>query len=229
MSFTGLVPGEDSTGLTQRRGSITRAGNAHLRGQLCEAAWAYQHSPNVGAGIRERQKGVPPETVARSWAAQVRLSTPVPSTRRPQERALGGGRRHRPRARRVPLGRDDRRELSTMISSSISARSAPVWSSPPRRAGAPPQQIRSSPALCPASLFARCHGRPDSEATTCEWLYCDFDTRTSSWRFSDPLRSGASSMAYPAATFVTTGSRVAASTPTSTPFVLTLRAPGAAC
>ena len=30
MSFTGLVPGENSTGLTQRRGSITRAGNAHL-------------------------------------------------------------------------------------------------------------------------------------------------------------------------------------------------------
>ena len=74
MSFTGLVPGENSTGLTQRRGSITRAGNAHLRGQLCEAAWAYQHSPNVGVGIRERQQGVPPETVARSWAAQVRLS-----------------------------------------------------------------------------------------------------------------------------------------------------------
>ena len=74
MSFTGLVPGENSTGLTQRRGSITRAGNAHLRGQLCEAAWAYQHSPNVGVAIKERQVNVPPETVARSWAAQVRLS-----------------------------------------------------------------------------------------------------------------------------------------------------------
>jgi hypothetical protein len=74
MSFTGLVPGENSTGLTQRRGSITRAGNAHLRGQLCEAAWAYQHSPNVGVGIRERQRDVSPETVARSWEAQVRLS-----------------------------------------------------------------------------------------------------------------------------------------------------------
>jgi transposase len=74
MSFTGLVPGENSTGLTQRRGSITRAGNAHLRGQLCEAAWAYQHSPNVGVAIKERQQDAPPETVARSWAAQVRLS-----------------------------------------------------------------------------------------------------------------------------------------------------------
>ena len=37
------------------------------------------------------------------------------------------------------------------------------------------------------------HGRPYSEATTCEWLYCDPDSRTSSWRFSDPPRSGASS------------------------------------
>jgi transposase len=73
MSFTGLVPGENSTGLSQGRGSITRAGNAHLRGQLCEAAWSYQHGPSVGVGIRERQHGVPPETVARSWAAQIRL------------------------------------------------------------------------------------------------------------------------------------------------------------
>ncbi|MFN2505077.1 MAG: transposase, partial [Acidimicrobiales bacterium] len=29
MSFTGLVPSEHSTGKSQRRGSITRAGNAH--------------------------------------------------------------------------------------------------------------------------------------------------------------------------------------------------------
>ena len=112
MSFTGLVPGENSTGLTQRRGSITRAGNAHRRGQLCEAAWAYQHSPNVGVGIRERQQGVPPETVARSWAAQIRLSAAVPPTRCPQERALGRRCGHRPRARRVPLGRDGGRGLT---------------------------------------------------------------------------------------------------------------------
>ena len=51
----------------------------------------------------------------------------------------------------------------------------------------------------------RCHGRSDSEATTCEWLYCDFDTRTSSWRFSDPLRSGASSMARSATTAIHAG------------------------
>lgn len=74
MSFTGLVPSENSTGKSQHRGSITRAGNAHLSGQLCEAAWSYQHRPNVGAGIRERQHEVSPATAARSWAAQIRLS-----------------------------------------------------------------------------------------------------------------------------------------------------------
>jgi transposase len=75
MSFTGLIPSENSTGNTQLRGHITRAGNAHLRGQLCEAAWSYQHRPSVGAGIRQRQTGVSPATAARSWAAQVRLSS----------------------------------------------------------------------------------------------------------------------------------------------------------
>jgi transposase len=75
MSFTGLTASEDSTGKTQHRGHITRAGNAHLRGQLCEAAWSYQHRAGVGAELRRRQEGVSPATVARSWTAQVRLSS----------------------------------------------------------------------------------------------------------------------------------------------------------
>ena len=54
--------------------------------QLCEAAWAYQHTPNVGVGIRERQQGVPPETVARSWAAQ--SDCPSGSTNWPPTRTL---------------------------------------------------------------------------------------------------------------------------------------------
>ena len=74
MSFTGLVPASMS-GLSQHRTHITRAGNAHLRGQLCEAAWSYQHRPGVGAGIAQRQKDCTPATVARSWEAQVRLTS----------------------------------------------------------------------------------------------------------------------------------------------------------
>lgn len=74
MSFTGLTCSENSTGQSERRGAITRAGNSHIRGQLCEAAWAYQHRPALGATIRQRQDGVGPATIARSWQAQIRLS-----------------------------------------------------------------------------------------------------------------------------------------------------------
>jgi transposase len=74
MSFTGLTCSEDSTGLSEHRGAITRAGNCHIRGQLCEAAWSYQHRAALGATIRGRQDGATPATIARSWAAQNRLS-----------------------------------------------------------------------------------------------------------------------------------------------------------
>jgi len=74
MSFTGLTCSENSTGLSEHRGAITRAGNSHIRGQLCEAAWSYQHRPGLGATIRARQDGANPATVARSWTAQNRLS-----------------------------------------------------------------------------------------------------------------------------------------------------------
>jgi hypothetical protein len=43
MGFTGLVPSEYSSGESVHRGHITKAGNAHLRTQLIESAWAYQH------------------------------------------------------------------------------------------------------------------------------------------------------------------------------------------
>ena len=43
MGFVGLVPSERSSGGSSRRGHITKAGNTHLRAQLVESAWAYQH------------------------------------------------------------------------------------------------------------------------------------------------------------------------------------------
>ena len=75
MSFTGLTCSESSSGLSQHRGAITRAGNSHIRGQLTEAAWAYQHQANLGVGLRARQQDVPAATIARSWQAQTRLSS----------------------------------------------------------------------------------------------------------------------------------------------------------
>jgi transposase len=73
MGFTGLVPSEYSSGESVRRGHITRAGNAHLRTQLVESAWAYQHRPALGAQLRGRQQHVGAQTIARSWTAQQRL------------------------------------------------------------------------------------------------------------------------------------------------------------
>ena len=73
MGFCGLVPSEYSSGNTTHRGRLTKAGNAHLRAQLVEAAWAYQHRPSVGVAIARRQQGLDPAVVARAWAAQQRL------------------------------------------------------------------------------------------------------------------------------------------------------------
>jgi transposase len=55
-ALCGLVPGEYSNGGSTRRGHITKTGNAHLRVQLVESAWAYQHGPAVGIALRERQR-----------------------------------------------------------------------------------------------------------------------------------------------------------------------------
>jgi hypothetical protein len=73
MGFVGLVPTEYSSGGSTRRGHITKAGNVHLRTQLVESAWAYRHRPYVGREIAQRQQRLPPEVIARSWAAQLRL------------------------------------------------------------------------------------------------------------------------------------------------------------
>jgi len=73
MGYTGLVASEYSSGASVHRGHITKAGNEHLRTQLVESAWSYQHRANLGVTISRRHKGLHPATVARSWAAQQRL------------------------------------------------------------------------------------------------------------------------------------------------------------
>jgi len=73
IGFTGLVPSEYSSGESVHRGRITKAGNAHLRTQLIESAWCYQHRPNLGATLRRRQQQASPATAARAWATQQRL------------------------------------------------------------------------------------------------------------------------------------------------------------
>jgi transposase len=73
MSYAGLVPTEDSSGLSTHRGRTTLAGNTHLRRVVVEAAWHYRHRPQVGRALERRQKGQPAEVIEVAWRAQVRL------------------------------------------------------------------------------------------------------------------------------------------------------------
>lgn len=74
MAFIGLVPSEYSSGGKQRRGSLTRTGNAHLRRVLVEAAWHYRHPPHrTGETIRKRREGQPPQVIETPRKAEVRL------------------------------------------------------------------------------------------------------------------------------------------------------------
>jgi transposase len=72
MAYLGLVPREHSSE-TERRGSITKAGNSYCRHVLVQAAWAYRHPPRVGRALQARQAGVDARVVGLSWKAQHRL------------------------------------------------------------------------------------------------------------------------------------------------------------
>lgn len=75
MSFGGLVASEHSSGNRVQRGGITKTGNSHLRRVVVEAAWAYQHRPNVTGFLLRRQKNLAlsDEVKKIAWKAQQRL------------------------------------------------------------------------------------------------------------------------------------------------------------
>jgi len=73
MAYLGLVPSEYSSGETQRRGALTKAGNSHARRVLVEAAWHYRHRPTIGRALAGRSQGQPDEIVGQAWRAQRRL------------------------------------------------------------------------------------------------------------------------------------------------------------
>ncbi|HET9879865.1 MAG TPA: IS110 family transposase [Candidatus Limnocylindria bacterium] len=64
-SWLGITPSEYSSGESQHRGHITKAGNRHARRLLIEAAWHYRHAP------RRPARG--PQPTQRAWQAQTRL------------------------------------------------------------------------------------------------------------------------------------------------------------
>jgi len=75
MAYVGLVPSEHSSGDSQRRGRISRAGNSHVRHVLVQAAWHYRHAPKLTRALEKRQDGQPEAVTAVAWRAQERLHT----------------------------------------------------------------------------------------------------------------------------------------------------------
>jgi len=73
MSFAGLIPSEHSSGTRQRRGAITKTGNAHLRRIVGESAWSYRFRPSLSLAIKRRQKRASEKVKEIAWRAQHRL------------------------------------------------------------------------------------------------------------------------------------------------------------
>ena len=73
MAYLGLIPSEQSSGDKQRKGSITKTGNGHVRKALIASAQAYRLPPRKTREILKRQEGVPDNICDISWKAQLRL------------------------------------------------------------------------------------------------------------------------------------------------------------
>jgi len=73
MAYLGLVPSEESTGDTIRRGPITKTGNRRARRILVECSWSYQHPPRVGKNKQDKVAAAPRAVREIAWKAQCRL------------------------------------------------------------------------------------------------------------------------------------------------------------
>ena len=74
-SYLGLVPGENSSGDSQKRLGITKTGNRHIRMLLTEAAQSYTHG-QIGYKskiLKQRQAGNTPDVIAYADKANERL------------------------------------------------------------------------------------------------------------------------------------------------------------
>lgn len=73
MAYLGLVPSEESTGDTIKRGPITKTGNRRARRMLVECSWSYRHPPRVGRNKQEKVAAAPQRVREIAWKAQSRL------------------------------------------------------------------------------------------------------------------------------------------------------------
>lgn len=74
MDAVGVVGSERSSGTQERRGGITKTGNAHLRRVVIESSWHYRHTPVAGAALKKRRSGLPAEVLEIVRKADRRLN-----------------------------------------------------------------------------------------------------------------------------------------------------------
>lgn len=74
MAFLGLVPSEHSSGGKRRVGSITKAGNSHLRKLLLEAAWHARSYHAHSTCLKRAREGLPADVVNYADRAGRRLT-----------------------------------------------------------------------------------------------------------------------------------------------------------
>lgn len=73
MAYLGVTPSEYSSGGKEKRGGITKTGNAHVRRILVEAAWHYRHPPRIGKTLQHRRQDQPGWAIAIADKCQARL------------------------------------------------------------------------------------------------------------------------------------------------------------
>ena len=73
MAWLGLNVSEYSSGGSERRGGITKAGNEHCRRVLVETAWHYRRPPRLGKELARRHEGQPEAVCIHAMRAQRRL------------------------------------------------------------------------------------------------------------------------------------------------------------
>ncbi|MGN6781611.1 MAG: IS110 family transposase [Marmoricola sp.] len=73
-AYLGLVPSEHSSGQSRRQGSITKAGNTHVRRLLVEAAWHHKPQYVVGKVLQARWDQAPQSARTRGHLGNQRLN-----------------------------------------------------------------------------------------------------------------------------------------------------------
>jgi len=83
MAYLGLVPSEHSSGVSVKRGGITKAGNGAARRLLIEAAWSYRLPARISRKLLLRQEKQPKPIRDIAWKGECGCVRPIASSSGP--------------------------------------------------------------------------------------------------------------------------------------------------